>query len=112
MPYDHDSGNISAEALEAALRAAVRGFLERNRERLICAARRIGGGDGAALACAFKDIVADADYPPPVWPVEELIELLERGLPGKDHHVPRMIARLRIIAEEVEHLAAAAAAEN
>ena len=60
--------------------------------RLRRAATRVGGDDGAALACAFVDMVLGGDAPVG-WPIAELIELLDTAS-GADRQVGRLLTDL------------------
>ena len=51
-------------------------FVASSGARLILAASRIGGEEGAALACACRDMILDRDTEPLHWPIEEMTDLL------------------------------------
>ena len=72
--------------------------------RLVLAATRIGGDEGAALACAFKDMVADTGIHPLHWPLEELIELFRRSGERRDLHIEQIVERLEHLRHEISRL--------
>ena len=59
-------------------------LVAKNGARLLRAARRADCEDGAALVCAFGDMVRDDDVPPETWPLEDVIELLKGADPLRD----------------------------
>lgn len=69
--------------------------------RMVLAARRIDGDDGAALAYALRDMILDRETDPIGWPLAEMAALLERGDPARDRQAARILRELRRIAERI-----------
>ena len=70
--------------------------------RLILAASRIGGEEGAALACACRDMILDRDTDPLHWPIEELTDLLRSPTQEGDGQVEPLIRRLDHLRREID----------
>ena len=77
-------------------------FIAMSGARLLLAASRLGGEEGAALASAFSDMVLDFGTHPLHWPIEELISLLGRPEKRRDAQIEQLIQRL----ERLRHIVA------
>lgn len=70
--------------------------------RLFHAATANGGNDGAALACALGDMIADSTVDPLHWPIDEMIELLARPTAAPDAQTKRLLTQLKRIRRQIE----------
>ena len=77
-------------------------FVARSGARLILAASRNGGEQGAALACACRDMILDRDTDPLHWPIEELTDLLRRPMRRRDGQVDYLIRQLDHLQHEID----------
>ena len=77
-------------------------FVTSSGARLVLAASRLGGEEGAALASAFRDMVLDYGTHPLHWPIEELIKLLSRPAERRDAQVEQLIQRLGRLRHEID----------
>jgi hypothetical protein len=79
-------------------------FVANSGARLILAASRIGGDEGAALACACRDMILDRDTDPLHWPIEELTDLLKSPTQRRDGQVEHLIRRLDHLRQEIDRV--------
>ena len=77
-------------------------FIAGSGARLILAASRIGGEQGAALACACRDMILDRDTDPLHWPIEELTDLLRSPTQKRDEQVEHLIRQLDHLRRQID----------
>jgi hypothetical protein len=71
-------------------------------ERLVCAARRLGGDNGAGLAHACHDMLLDGEVALEHWPLAELIGLLRGADPSRDRQLARILDALVDLVEAID----------
>ena len=79
-------------------------FIEKWGARLVLASSRFGGGEGAALAYAFRDMVIDVEVHPIHWPIDELIDLFRAPAERRDGQVEQMIEKLEGIRHAIRRI--------
>lgn len=77
-------------------------FLADPGARLVLAASRQGGEEGAALASAFRDMILDTGTHPLHWPIDELTGLLSSPAQKRDRQVKPLIQRLDRLRREID----------
>lgn len=72
--------------------------------RLVLASSRLGGEGDAVLASAFRNTTLDTGVHPLHWPIDELIETLQKSIARPDGQIEQIVRRLERIRQKKDRL--------